>query len=126
MASVDPNVLRLLQVLSLVWSPGMETLRCTGRSDLHLSGSFADMILSPSAGEVTSHNAALFVLTSPGRLNYYDHNSLSGIANQDDKRVSISSAEYPMVVPTVDPVMTVAKLITLSASENSSKTSMEV
>lgn len=121
------NVLWLLQVLSLVWSPGMETLRCTGRSDLHLSGSFADMILSPSAGEIiSSHNAALFVLTSPGRLDYYDHNSLSGIANQNDKRVSISSAEYPMVVPTVDPVMTVAKLITLSASENSSKTSFEV
>lgn len=116
-----------LQVLSLVWSPGMETLRCTGRSDLHLSGSFADMILTPSAGEIiSSHNAALFVLTSPGKLNYYDHDSLSGIANQDDKRVSISSAEYPMVVPTVDPVMTVAKLISLSASENSSKTSFEV
>ncbi|KAF1002109.1 uncharacterized protein LOC141702301 [Apium graveolens] len=117
----------VVTVLSLVWSPGMETLRCTGRSDLHLSGSFADMILSPSAGEVrSSHNAALFVLTSPGRLNYYDHNSLSGIANQDDKRVSISSAEYPMVVPTVDPVMTATKLITLSASENSSKNSFEM
>lgn len=104
----------------------METLRCTGRSDLHLSGSFADMILLPSAGEISSHNAALFVLTSPGQLNFYDHDSLSGIANQHDKRVSISPAKYPMVVPTVDPVMTVTKLISLSASENSSKTPLEV
>ena len=105
----------------------MDTLTCTGRSDLQLSGSFADMILLPSAGEfIISHNAALFVLTNPGQLNYYDHDSLSGIANQHDKRVSIASAEYPMVVPIVNPVMTAAKLISLSASENSSKTPFEV
>ncbi|KAL1819113.1 hypothetical protein ACET3Z_013982 [Daucus carota] len=117
----------VLTVLSLVWSPGMDTLRCTGRSDLQLSGSFADMILLPSAGEfIISHNAALFVLTNPGQLNYYDHDSLSGIANRHDKRVSIASAEYPMVVPIVNPVMTAAKLISLSASENSSKTPFEI
>lgn len=105
----------------------METLRCVGRAELQLSGSFADMILLPSAGAILSgHTAALFVLTSPGRLNFFDHDSLSALASQHEKIVSISSIEYPMVTPTVDPIMTVAKLILLSTGENSSKTLFEV
>ena len=57
----------LLQVLTLEWSSGMETFRCVGRTDLTLSGSFADMVLVPSAGATGSNKKAnVFVLTSPG------------------------------------------------------------
>ena len=57
----------LVQVLSLEWSSGMETVRCVGRVDLTLTGSFADMILLPTAGATGSnHKADLFVLTNPG------------------------------------------------------------
>lgn len=117
----------LLQVLSLVWSPGMETLRCVGRAEVQLSGSYADMILLPSAGAVLSnHTAALSVLTSPGRLNFFDHDSLSSLASQHEKIISISCVNYPMVIPTFDPIMTVSKLILLSTGKNLSRSLFEV
>ncbi|KAK8303550.1 hypothetical protein V6Z12_D04G158100 [Gossypium hirsutum] len=63
----------VLTVLSLEWSSGMETVRCIGRVDLTLTGSFADMTLLPTAGATGgNHKADLFVLTNPGQLHLYD------------------------------------------------------
>lgn len=105
----------------------MDTLRCVGRVDLTLAGSFADMILSPNAGAISSNsNASVLVLTNPGRLHFFDHASLSALSSESERKVSISSVEYPVVIPTTDPIMTVAKLSILTTGENSSKALVEV
>ncbi|KAK9289677.1 hypothetical protein L1049_007835 [Liquidambar formosana] len=115
----------VLTVLSLEWSPGMETLRCVGRADLTLNGSFADMILLPIAGATAkSHDVALFVLTNPGQLHFYDDASLSVLISQKEKKPSISALGFPTVIPTADPYMTVAKLSLLDG--NSSKSLSEM
>ncbi|KAL8503177.1 hypothetical protein ACS0TY_022067 [Phlomoides rotata] len=46
---LDGRSEEVVTVLTLEWSSGMETLRCISRMDLTLAGSFADMILIPSA-----------------------------------------------------------------------------
>ncbi|GLT66184.1 hypothetical protein SLA2020_385670 [Shorea laevis] len=112
----------VLTVLSLEWSNGMETLRCVGRVDLTLVGSFADMILLPSAGATGSnHRADLFVLTSPGQLHLYDGANLSNWLTQQERKPSVCPADFPMVIPTSEPLMTVAKLCVLPSGGNSSK-----
>ncbi|KAI8013684.1 Syntaxin-binding protein 5-like [Camellia lanceoleosa] len=109
----------VLTVLSLEWSSGMETLRCVGRVDLTLNGSFADMILLPTAGTTgNNHNTALFVLTNPGQLHFFDDSRLSASLSQQEKRISLSAVEFPVVVPAAD--MTVAKLSILPPGGNSS------
>jgi syntaxin-binding protein 5 len=117
----------VLTVLSLEWNSGMDTLRCVGRVDLTLTGSFADMILSPSAGAVLNNqDASVFVLTNPGRLHYFDHDSLSLSSSEKERKVCISSMEYPAVIPTANPVLTFSKLCQLIPSENSSKALLEI
>ncbi|XP_028075977.1 uncharacterized protein LOC114278167 isoform X8 [Camellia sinensis] len=109
----------VLTVLSLEWSSGMETLRCVGRVDLTLDGSFADMILLPTAGTMgNNHNTALFVLTNPGQLHFFDDSRLSASLSQQEKRISLSVVEFPVVVPAAD--MRVAKLSVLPPGGNSS------
>ncbi|GJV89318.1 synaptobrevin, WD40/YVTN repeat-like-containing domain protein [Tanacetum coccineum] len=65
----------VLTVLTPEWSAGMETLRCVGRAELTLSGSFADMRLLPSTRN--NHGADLLVLTSPGHLQLGTYNFTS-------------------------------------------------
>ena len=105
----------------------METIRCIGRADLTLNGSFADMILLPSLGAM-GHNSEddLFVLTNPGQLHFYDHDSLSTLTSQQTRRPPVHAFEFPGVIPTADLSMTVAKLIKLSNGLNSSKLLSEV
>lgn len=120
-------LLWLLQILSLEWSSGGESLRCAGRVELTLVGSFADMILLPTDGATgRNQNAALFVLTNPGQLHFYDDATLSALISQQERKSSLPGVEFPSVVPTSDPRMTVAMLSFLHAGGNSSKALSEV
>lgn len=101
----------LKQVLSLELSSGMEAVKCTGRTDLTLSGSFADMILVPSAGTTGSYtNASLFVLSNPGCIQIYSSDL------QLWKDVPVSAVNFPVTIPTVDPLITVAALFYVNGS----------
>lgn len=97
----------LLQILSLDWSSGIESLKCIVRVDLTLNGSFADMVLLSSA---VMETCGTLVLTNPGQLHFYDDACLSSSMSQHEKKNSVSSKQYPMVIPTIEPYMTVAKL----------------
>ncbi|XP_048439524.1 uncharacterized protein LOC103930534 isoform X2 [Pyrus x bretschneideri] len=109
----------VLTVLTLEWSPGMGNLRCVGRTDLTLTGSFADMILLPSSGTTGgNHKADVFVLTNPGQLHLYDYATLSALMSQKERNPSVSALEFPVVIPTTNPTMTVAKLIRVPTGEN--------
>ncbi|KAB2630515.1 hypothetical protein D8674_008034 [Pyrus ussuriensis x Pyrus communis] len=109
----------VLTVLTLEWSPGMGNLRCVGRTGLTLSGSFADMILLPSSGTTGgNHKADVFVLTNPGQLHLYDYATLSALMSQKERNPSVSALEFPVVIPTTNPTMTVAKLIRVPTGEN--------
>ncbi|KAF7825527.1 Syntaxin-binding protein 5 [Senna tora] len=117
----------VLTVLTLEWPSGMETVKCIGRADLTLNGSFADMILLPSSGGMGLNSKDdLFVLTNPGQLHFYDNDSLSALTSQQKKTPSVSAMEFPVVIPTVDPPITVAKFIRLPSGSNSSKLLSEV
>ncbi|XVF76834.1 hypothetical protein PTKIN_Ptkin13bG0298700 [Pterospermum kingtungense] len=112
----------VLTVLNLEWSSGMETVRCVGRVDLTLTGSFADMILLPTAGATgDNHKADLFVLTNPGQLHLYDGTILSTLLSEQERKHFASPVEFPMVIPTADPSMTLAKFSVLPTGGNSSK-----
>lgn len=101
----------VLTILSLDWSSGIETLKCIDRVDLTLGGSFADMSLIPNGGAAEhSDTSALFVLTNPGQLHFYDDASLSALMSNQDKKYSINATQYPVVIPTMEPNMTVGKL----------------
>nr|GMC93790.1 Syntaxin-binding protein 5-like [Ipomoea batatas] len=116
----------VLTILSLEWSSGMDTLKCVGRVDLSMSGSFADVILLPSAGtKGTDQNAALFVLTSPGQLKAFECTSLSPTESQEEKKISVSDKDYPAELPIVDPSMTVAKLFQIPEDGNLSDALLE-
>lgn len=116
----------ILQVLSLEWSSGLQMLKCVGRVDLTLSGSFADMILIPKAGSVDNDvSAALFVLTNPGQLHVYNDVNMSSLAPHSKNLSSLSEIKFPAVIPIMDPVLTTAKLSLITSNE-SSKTLSEV
>ncbi|KAL5058144.1 hypothetical protein RYX36_029748 [Vicia faba] len=117
----------VLTILTLEWSSGMESLRCIGRADLTLNGTFADLILLPSLGERDLNSKDdLFVLTNPGQIHYYDNDSLSALSTQKNRTSSVSAQEFPVLIPMADPSLTVAKLIKLPSQLNSSKTLAEV
>ncbi|GFP92179.1 syntaxin-binding protein 5-like [Phtheirospermum japonicum] len=104
----------VVTVLSLEWSSGIEAVKCTGRVDVTLTGSFADMILIPSTGPTGSDtNAYLFVLTNPGCIHIYDRDSLSSSDSQPTKEQPVSTVNFPACIPTVDPSITVAELFTI-------------
>lgn len=114
-------------MLTLEWSSGMETVRCVGRMDITLAGSFADMILLPSSGPTEGNpKAAVSVLANPGQLHIFDDASLSSLPSRQKHKATVLTTGFPMVVPTIDPHITVAKLITLPSGGNSSKILSEV
>ncbi|XP_061348834.1 uncharacterized protein LOC133294202 isoform X2 [Gastrolobium bilobum] len=117
----------VLTVLTLEWSSGMESLRCISRADLTLNGSFADLILLPSPGAMELNSKDdLFVLTNPGQLHFYDNESLSASTSEQKRTPSVSAQEFPLLIPLVDPSLTVAKLTRLPSELNSSRILAEV
>nr|XP_011466469.1 PREDICTED: uncharacterized protein LOC101312178 isoform X2 [Fragaria vesca subsp. vesca] len=117
----------VLTVLTLDWSSGMGNLRCVGRTDLTLTGSFADMILLTNSATIAgNHRADAFVLTNPGQLHFYDETSLSSLISQQEKKPCVSALEFPVIIPTTNPTMTAAKLIRTATGENSLKDLSEI
>ncbi|PIA32290.1 hypothetical protein AQUCO_04500116v1 [Aquilegia coerulea] len=117
----------VLTVLSLEWSSGIQTLRCVGRVDLTLAGSFADMILIPKAGSVENDvSGDLFVLTNPGNLHVYRDANLSTLASDSENASSLPAIPFPVVIPMTDPVLTASKLSVISKGENSPKALLEI
>lgn len=98
-----------LQILSLEWSRGIESLKCVSRIDLSLHGSFADMVLLPSAGVKGDNETLLLILTNPGQLHVYDKACLSALTSQL-KNTSVRTVKYTTIVPTIEPNLTVSKL----------------
>ncbi|XP_068341278.1 uncharacterized protein [Pyrus communis] len=97
----------------------MGNLRCVDRIDLTFTGSFADMILLPSSGQLgVNHKADVFVLTNPGQLHLYDYATLSALVPQKERNPSVSALEFPVVIRTANPTVTVAKLIRVPTGEN--------
>ncbi|KAK4342735.1 hypothetical protein RND71_038551 [Anisodus tanguticus] len=116
-----------MAILTLEWSSGMETLRCVDCVDLTLSGSFADTILLPNTGATaTDENTALFVLMSPGQLNFFDCSTLSDLVSKEEKKVFLSAKDFPVELPIVDPSMTVTKLTQLHSDGNLEELLQEV
>jgi syntaxin-binding protein 5 len=114
------KVLIFLQVLSLESTSGLESVRCMSRMDLKLDGSFADMILIPDTGVPDkSKTSALFILTNPGQLNFYDGNSLFSVQNTNEGNALPEAHKFPVAVPTIDPNITVTKLCSLTEREPS-------
>lgn len=98
-----------MQILSIDWSSGLGTLECTGRVDLTLNGSFADMVVLSSHGGNKSKGT--FVLTNPGQLHFYDNACFASLFSKKNKQQNfVSSMQYPMLIPTVEPYMTVGML----------------
>lgn len=95
----------------------METLKCLGRTDLNVSGSFADVVLT--SGTLGSDNdAALFLLTNPGQLQMFCCSSLSSSV-LEEKRVSITAVDFPAAISTVKPLITVSNLFHLPNGDSS-------
>ncbi|PPE02248.1 hypothetical protein GOBAR_DD00707 [Gossypium barbadense] len=78
--------------------------------DITPNGSFADMVLFPTVGEMENGGSLLFVLTNPGQLLVYDDACLAAFNSQDEKKPCVSSGQYVMPIPIVAPCMTVSKL----------------
>ncbi|KAL9365202.1 hypothetical protein Peur_043075 [Populus x canadensis] len=97
----------VLTILNLDWSSGIESLKCIGRVDLTLNGSFADMVVLPSGGLMGT--SGTLVLTNPGQLHFYNDAGLSSSTSLQETRNYVSSMQYPMVIPTIEPQLTAAK-----------------
>ncbi|XP_058748212.1 uncharacterized protein LOC131621026 isoform X2 [Vicia villosa] len=100
----------VLTVLSIDWSCGIESLKCTGRVDVALRGSFADMVLLPSDGHAEGDCSMLFILTNPGQLDLYDNNCLSSLMSEQKRKTSSPTMQYAVVIPTLEPQMTTSRL----------------
>ncbi|XP_030447143.1 lethal(2) giant larvae protein homolog SRO77-like isoform X2 [Syzygium oleosum] len=101
----------VLTILSLKWASGIEEVKCIGRVDLRLNGSYADMVLLPTSSPIGGfYTVSLIVLTNPGQLHVYDEGCLSALMSQQDTKATVSPLPYPMVIPTVEPQMTVSHL----------------
>ncbi|MCE2054901.1 Lethal(2) giant larvae protein 1 [Datura stramonium] len=115
-----------LTVLNLDWSSGIEALKCVGRVDLGLDGSFADAIVVSNANEAGIDDASsLFVLSNPGQLHFYDKTSLSALKFNPEKKHAEFAVKYSTVVPTLEPCITVANLYPVDRKWNSSRTPSE-
>ncbi|XP_073016310.1 uncharacterized protein [Primulina eburnea] len=114
-------------VLSLEWTSGTEVLRCIGRVDLTLAGSFADMIIIPSSATTRSkEDTSLFVLSNAGQIHVFESASLSSPSLQRRKELPSSAVKLPVCIQTVDPLMTVADLFYLYGSRKRQSTIVEM
>ncbi|KAG0503228.1 hypothetical protein HPP92_003300 [Vanilla planifolia] len=108
----------VISILSLEWSTGIDTVRCISRAELNLDGSFADMILVPDARPATNNStAALFVLTNPGQINVYD-GAMLGMLKSVEGVDCAQPEKFPVVVPTVDPAITITRLCLLPTDKS--------
>ncbi|KAK9683482.1 hypothetical protein RND81_10G144000 [Saponaria officinalis] len=81
------------------------------RTNITLEGSFADMILLPSFDVMEDASTmSLFLLSSPGQIQYYDGPYLSELISNQNKSRTIP-VNYRSTVPTTEPYLTVGKLI---------------
>lgn len=112
--------------MNLDWSSGIEALKCVGRVDLGLDGSFADAIVVSNANETGTDASSLFVLSNPGKLHFYDKASLSALNSNPEKKHADFAVKYPTVVPTLEPCITVAHLYPVDRKWNFSRTPSEV
>ncbi|KAJ7963959.1 transducin family protein / WD-40 repeat family protein [Quillaja saponaria] len=116
----------VLTILSLDWSSGIDSLKCVGRVDLTLNGSFADMVLLSSNSQTGSTNTMLFILTNPGQLHLYDSACLSTLMSQQENKTSVSGIQNPLIIPTLEPYMTTAKLFLVYEEGKSSRALSEI
>ncbi|XP_074308137.1 uncharacterized protein LOC141643014 [Silene latifolia] len=101
----------VLTILSLEWSPGRDALKSIIRANITLEGSFADMILLPAFNIVeNTGTTSLFLLSSPGQLQFFDGPCLSEIISHHDNSCTIP-VNYRSTVPTTEPYLTVGKLV---------------
>ncbi|KAI3419482.1 uncharacterized protein J3R85_013170 [Psidium guajava] len=101
----------VLTILSLNWASGIEEVKCISRVDLRLNGSYADMVLLPTSSPIGGvYTRSLIVLTNPGQLHVYDEGCLSALMSKQDTKATVSPLPYPMVIPTMEPQMTVSHL----------------
>lgn len=112
--------------MSIDWSCGIESLKCTGRLDIALNGSFSDMVLLSSDCHAEGACNMLFVLTNPGHLDLYDNNYLTSLMSQQQKKASAPTMQYPIVIPTLEPHMTTARLDVVCQDVKSFKALSEV
>ncbi|XP_048231626.1 uncharacterized protein LOC8265361 isoform X2 [Ricinus communis] len=98
----------VLTILSIDWSAGIENVKCIGRVDLTLNGTFSDIVLLQSDG--VSKNKGTLILTNPGQLHFYNDASFASLSSQQQEQNYVPSMQYPMVIPIVEPYMTVGKL----------------
>ncbi|KAM7271428.1 hypothetical protein ACFE04_030642 [Oxalis oulophora] len=116
----------VLSVLSLSWSSGLQNLKCVSRVDLTLDGSFADMVVSRRTSMMKNDSTFLMILSSPGKLHFYDDSCLSALISQKEKNISPSPIQFSTVIPTTNPSVTVGKLVTVSRDEKLSKALNEI
>lgn len=115
-----------LQILSLEWSPKRDVLKNVSRANVTLQGSFADMILLQSFNVVEdTGTTSLFLLTSPGQLQYYDSPCLSELISDQDKSCT-TPLNYRSVVPTSEPYLTVGRFISVPGNTKCSAALSEV
>lgn len=89
--------------------------------DLKLDGSFADMILIPDTGVPDKiRTSALFILTNPGQLNFYDGGALFSARKSEEEYAQPEAQKFPVVVPTIDPSITVTNMYSLTGREHPS------
>ncbi|KMT18191.1 hypothetical protein BVRB_2g023630 isoform B [Beta vulgaris subsp. vulgaris] len=103
----------VLTMLSFDWSPTRDALKNVVRTNVTLQGSFADMILLQDYSVLDdTRTTSLFLLTSPGQLQYYDNSCLLGLHSGSDKSCTIP-LHYRSVVPTAEPYLTVGRFIAI-------------
>ncbi|KAJ1426356.1 WD40/YVTN repeat-like-containing domain superfamily [Sesbania bispinosa] len=116
----------VLTVLRVDWSCGIESLKCTGRVNISLHGSFADMVLLSSDCHTEGACNMLFVLTNPGQLDLYDNDCLSSLMSQQEKKTTTPTMQYPIAIPTLEPCMTTARLDVVCQDVKSFRTLSEI
>ncbi|KAH9622373.1 hypothetical protein KSS87_015889 [Heliosperma pusillum] len=101
----------VLTILSLEWSPGRDALKSIIRANITLEGSFADMILLPAFNIAeNTGTTSLFLLSSPGQLQFFDGPCLSELISHHDNSCTIP-VNYRSTVPTTEPCLTMGKLV---------------
>ncbi|KAG9157898.1 hypothetical protein Leryth_000073 [Lithospermum erythrorhizon] len=112
----------VVTILSLEWAPGKQNLECLTCEVLKLDGSFADAVLLPNSAKTGSYSdPAVCILTSPGKLQLFDSFDTSASAPRKERNIFVSTIDFPVVIPTMSPSMTVARLFCLPADGSSLK-----
>jgi syntaxin-binding protein 5 len=75
------------------------------------------MILIPDTGVPDKIRAsALFVLTNPGQLDFYDGSALFSGRKSEEVYAQPEARKFPVAVPTIDPNITVTDLYSLTGT----------